>query len=78
MKGTTGGLLEDYSQADFTRRLHLFLEYPDLRTEFMQIDRKASATGQHAAKGSDTQKTRRDCLWPRFLLLPGLQKRYCR
>ena len=78
MKGTTEGLLEGYKQADFTARLHLFLEYPDLRAEFMQIDREAPAPGQRAVKRSDNPKTRRDCTWPRFLLLHGLQKRYCR
>jgi hypothetical protein len=71
-------LLEDYRQADFTRRLHLFLEYSDLREEFMQIDQEASAPAQHAVEPSDVPKPRRVCTWPRFLLLPGFQKRYCR
>lgn len=78
MNRKTERLLADYRQADFTRRLHLFLEYSELRAEFMQIEQEASAPAQHAVETSDVSKPRRVCTWPRFLLLPGFQKRYCR
>lgn len=78
MNGKAESLLEDYRQADFNKRLHLFLEYRELRTEFMQIEQGASASGQCAVKPSDVPKTRSVRRWPRFLLLPGFQKRCCR
>lgn len=31
-------ILTEYQQADFNRRLHLFLEFPDLRTKFTEIE----------------------------------------
>ncbi len=31
-------LIKEYRQADFERRLHLFLTYPSLRSEFSEID----------------------------------------
>ena len=31
-------IIEEYRQADFERRLHMFLTYPSLRTEFSEID----------------------------------------
>ena len=77
MNGKTGSLLEDYRQADLTKRLHLFLEYPDLRADFTEIERQASAPGQSAVEQPDTPKADRTCTWPRFLL-PGLQRRFCR
>ena len=77
MNSKTGSLLEDYRQADFTRRLHLFLEYPDLRADFNEIERQASALGQSAVEQTEPPKASRDCAWPRFLL-PGLQRRFCR
>lgn len=39
MNWTTGDLLDDYSQADFSKRLHLYLQYPHLRLAFMEMDR---------------------------------------
>jgi len=78
MNEKTERLLEDYRQADFTRRLHLFLEYSELREEFMQIDQETSASVKQVVESSDSTKTLRVCTWPRFLLLPGFQKRYCR
>ena len=78
MNRKTESLLEDYRQADFTKRLHLFLEYSELRAEFMQIEQEASASGQRAVKQSDIPKTRGVRTWPGFLPLPGFQKRCCR
>ena len=31
-------LIQEYRQADFERRLHLFLTYPSLRSQFSEID----------------------------------------
>ena len=33
-------LLDEYKMGDVQQRLHLFLEYPDLRQTFMGIDEK--------------------------------------
>lgn len=71
-------LLEDYRQADFTKRLHLFLEYPELRIEFMQIDQDTVASRQCALQPSDAPATRSVARWLRFPLLPGFPKGCCR
>jgi hypothetical protein len=39
MKQSISGLLDRYRCADGNTRLHLYLQYPDLRTEFIEIDR---------------------------------------
>jgi len=39
MKQTTNDLLDDYRDADLTKRLHLYLQFPELRTEFIEMDR---------------------------------------
>ena len=39
MKQSISGLLDRYRCADWNTRLHLYLQYPDLRTEFIEIDR---------------------------------------
>jgi hypothetical protein len=39
MKQSISGLLDKYRYADCNTRLHLYLQYPDLRTEFIEIDR---------------------------------------
>ena len=39
MKQSISGLLDNYRCADWNTRLHLYLQYPDLRTEFIEIDR---------------------------------------
>lgn len=31
-------LIKEYRQADFERRLHLFLTYPSIRSQFSEID----------------------------------------
>ena len=33
-------LIKEYRQADFKRRLHMFLEYRSLRSQFSEIDQK--------------------------------------
>lgn len=32
-------VIDEYRGADFTRRLHIYLQFPRLRSEFMAIDR---------------------------------------
>jgi len=36
----TGEILERYTEARIGERLHLFLQFPDLRESFQEIDRK--------------------------------------
>jgi hypothetical protein len=36
----TGEILRQYTEARVDERLHLFLQYPDLRRSFQEIDRK--------------------------------------
>ena len=39
MKQSISGLLDRYRCADANTRLHLYLQYPELRAEFFEIDR---------------------------------------
>lgn len=32
-------VIDEYRGADFTRRLHIYLQFPELRSEFIAIDR---------------------------------------
>jgi len=53
-------MLIQYTQADFFRRMHMFLQFSDLRGSFQEIDRKDLA----AQKASLTkQHHRRKCSW---------------
>jgi hypothetical protein len=36
----TGEILKRYTEARIGERLHLFLQFPDLRESFQEIDRK--------------------------------------
>lgn len=36
----TGERLKQYTEARINERLHLFLQFPDLRRSFQEIDRK--------------------------------------
>ena len=36
----TGEILKQYTDARINERLHLFLQFPDLRRSFQEIDRK--------------------------------------
>jgi hypothetical protein len=38
MNRTPNDLLEEYRCADFNKRLHLYLQYPGLRPEFLEMD----------------------------------------
>ena len=35
-----GDILQQYTEARINERLHLFLQFPDLRRSFQEIDRK--------------------------------------
>jgi len=77
MQWTTSDLLDDYRHADFSKRLHLYLYYRELRHEFIEIDRNELLL--------PTLGSKPECkLLPRsrnrgFLrLMPGFVKRYCR
>ena len=39
MKWTRDNPLDEYRRANFSKRLHLYLQYRDLRSEFMEIER---------------------------------------
>ena len=41
-------ILREYKEADFYRRLHIYLEYPPLRREFGDIDRNDAKLGTRA------------------------------
>ena len=46
MKRTTSDLLDEYKHADLTKRLHLYLQYPELRPEFIETDRNELRSGE--------------------------------
>jgi hypothetical protein len=53
MRHTTNDLMDEYLQADFTKRLHLYLQYPELRTEFTEVEREnLQPEGEHSMSGS--------------------------
>ncbi len=51
MSMTTRDLLEEYRHAGLNRRLHLYLQYPDLRPEFTEMDR-SMARALNCVKGA--------------------------
>ncbi len=70
---TTKDVLEEYQNADMTRRLHLYLQFRDYREEFLVLDLKGSEYGKkmpficcrvHEAGGKIRQPSR----WRRFLI----------
>jgi hypothetical protein len=40
MTGTHDQIIAEYRDADFNRRLHMYLQFPRLRSEFILIDRR--------------------------------------
>jgi len=53
-------ILIQYTQADFSKRMHMFLQFPDLRDSFQEIDLKDFA----AQKASSTKEpNKRKCSW---------------
>lgn len=79
MTKTTWGFLEEYRNADITKRLHLYLQYPDLRSEFAQVEKNESAHGQPSSKPgrSGIQMACKVRTWPLFQLMPWLDRRCC-
>ncbi len=51
---STESILEQYRDADFEKRLNLFLECPALRTRFIEIDQSESS------KSSSLEVSRKD------------------
>jgi hypothetical protein len=41
-------VISEYRGADFNRRLHMYLQFPRLRSEFFTIDQKDLNTDQYA------------------------------
>ena len=77
MQWTTSDLLDDYRHADFTKRLHLYLQYPELRPEFIEIDRNELPP---ATLGSmpECKRLAMSCNRAFLWLMPGFVKRHCR
>ena len=53
-------ILIEYGEADINKKLHLFLQFPDLRNAFQEIDRKnaAAQTGKYRTDGSPHWKSK--------------------
>jgi len=43
-------IIEEYRNADFEKRLHLFLSYRSLRDEFLEIDQSDTSVGFSAKR----------------------------
>gem|GEM_PF-3746939 len=77
MKQNMGGLLERYRDADGNTRLNLYLQYRDLRTEFIEVDRCDLCRNQedhirHTGCCARVQKNHY------FAPLAGCMRRLCR
>lgn len=70
MKGET---LRQYAEALINERLHLFLQCPDLRSSFQEIDRKD--LGYHKASKSLREEHNKAKNPLHFLLLRGIYQR---
>ena len=54
MESTTSERLDEYRRSDLTKRLHLYLQYPELRAEFTEMDRGALHPGaRDCGRGSE-------------------------
>ena len=49
-----GDILQQYTEARINERLHLFLQFPDLRRSFQEIDRKDLAFQRTATSSLPT------------------------
>ena len=80
MSGTTRSFLDEYRNADQTRRLYLYLQYRELRSEFAQVERDESAHRQlnSERRGIGAQMARKMSAWRLFRLMPGAEKWCCR
>jgi hypothetical protein len=54
-------ILIEYGEADINKKLHLFLQFPDWRNAFQEIERKnaAAQTGKHRTDSSSHWKSER-------------------
>jgi hypothetical protein len=55
------GILIQYGEADINKKLHLFLQFPDLRNAFQEIERKnaTAQTGKHRTDDPSHRKSGR-------------------
>jgi hypothetical protein len=55
-------ILIQYGEADINKKLHLFLQFPDLRNAFQEIDRKNAAAqkGKYRTDSCPHWKSRRE------------------
>jgi len=77
MQWTTSDLLDDYRHADLSKRLHLYLQYPELRPEFTEMDRielPPATLGSTPGCKRLPRSRNRVFLW----LIPGFVKRHYR
>lgn len=77
MQWTTSDLLDDYRHADFSKRLHLYLQYRELRDEFIEIDQNElppAMLGSMPGCKRLPMSRNRAFSW----LMPGFMKRHCR
>ena len=77
MKQRISGLHDRYRCADGNTRLHLYLQYPDLRTEFIEIDR--IDLGRKEADRTDSARCISMVQKSRFFgVMAGCMRRFCR
>jgi hypothetical protein len=69
----TGEILRQYTEARINERLHLFLQFPDLRRSFQEIDRKDFAF--HEVSPSLREKHNKARYSLHFLFLRGAYRR---
>jgi len=74
MDRTTWDFLDEYKYSDFNRRLHMFLQYPELRSDFTQIEREING-GSGQIRGQEVYQS---FTLSYLRLLAGFVKRYCR
>ena len=77
MKQSISGLIDRYRCADGNTRLHLYLQYPELRGEFFEIDRS-----DLWRKQEDRRDSARCCSMVQknnfFGVMAGCMRRLCR
>ncbi len=73
MERTTNRLLNEYRHGDHTKRLHLYLQYPDLRLDFMQMEQNVPPQGQATCKPARSRMKRICFLRPFYLGCNGFR-----
>jgi len=77
MKHGISGLLGRYRRGDWNTRLNLYLQYPDLRVEFIEIDRSdlcRNEEGQMRSAGYLSAVPKGSF----FGVMAGCMRRFCR